>query len=252
MRERVRVDEFDYDLYKQLRESLKELRPVFLFLKETYDAGGESPEWENLVEEYNRLRFAELDERYFAAWTPLEVLSDLARRYTVWELEETPLWKRTAERLRIEGSVQRDGDVLRVRAKLPHVGDRETFLRKLLYSIHGEVGNDAAVIWDNDELESNVRRMAMVLCAEQKAALEISWFSRKRPLLRRHRITGGTSGNGVHLAGAKYLTYIWRQRLIHPVDAAQAALFRCVAELAPDLPVVGTSDDNGRRHLRRT
>ena len=190
------------------------------FGRMTNEAGGESREWEKLVEEYNRLRYAELDEEYFAAWTPLQVLDDLARRYKVWELEETPLWKRTADKLGIEGSVQRNGKILRVRAKLPHVGAREEFLRKLLCSIHRGVTNAAAVIWDNDEVEGNVRRIAMVLCPDQNVALEFSCFSRMRPLVRRHRVIEGTAGNGVHLTGAQYLQYIWRQALIYPVDAA--------------------------------
>jgi hypothetical protein len=245
LRELAGANEFDHDLYKQLREPLRELRQVFLSLKETYEVGGESREWETLVNEYNRLRHAELDEEYFAAWTPLQVLDDLARRYKVWELDEMAPWQRAVDRLRIEGSVQRDGDVLRVRAKLPHVGVQTEFLRRLLYSVRGGVGGDAAVVWDNDEPEGNVRRTAMVLCFDQKAALEISFFSRKRPLVRSYRVTGGTSSEGVYLTGARFLTYIWRQGLIHPVDAAQTTLFRCAAELAPDLPVAEASDGDG-------
>lgn len=224
---------------------------MFLSLKETYDAGEESREWEKLVEDYNKLRYAELDEEYFAPWTPLQVLDDLARRYKVWELEETPLWKRTVEKLGLEGSVQRDANVLHVRAKLPHIGAQEGLLRKLLYSIHGGVEKPAAVLWE-DESEGAFQRVTMVLCPELKVALEIS-FRKRRPTVRRHRVIGGSVGNGVHLTESRFLTYVWRQGTAYPMDADQAVLFGCAANLVPELPVAPNLINHGHtRPMKRS
>jgi hypothetical protein len=196
--------------------------------------GGESLEWSKLVEEYNRLRQAEPRQKIFADWTPLQVLDDLARRYKVWELEDTPLWERVVEQLGLEGSVQREGGVLRVREELPHVSDQEDRLSRLLYSIHGGVEDQAAVYWEN-ESEGTRQWAAMVLCPEHKAALEI-YFRKKRPGARLHRVTGGSVGNGVHLTNARYLTFEWRRGLIHP-GGSDRALFRCAAESIPELPI---------------
>jgi len=179
LRERIDVDEFDYALYKQLPGPLKELRPVFASLKDAYEAGEERRAWEKLVEEYNKLRRVDPDQGFFADWTPLQVLRDLGRRYKVWALEETPLWERTVERLGLEGSVRRDAGVLRVRAKLPHVGSQEGLLRKILYSIHGGVEDPAAVLWE-DKSEDAFQWAAMVLCPDHKAALEIH-LRKRRP-----------------------------------------------------------------------
>jgi hypothetical protein len=239
LREVVDADEFDYDLYKPLREPLRELRPVFTSLKDAYEAGEERREWQNLVEVYNRLRQADPYQAFFADWTPLQVLDDLARRYRVWGLEETPLWEQAAEELGLEGAVQRDADVLRVRAKLPHVGNQEDRLRKLLYSVHAEVVDPAAVFWEDDS-EDVPQWAAMVLCPG-KAALEVH-FRKRRPVARLHRVSGGTVGDGLHLDRPRYLTFDWRGRLIHPADA-EATFFRCAADLIPELPIAPDSID---------
>lgn len=237
LRQFVGVDEFDYDLYKQLRESLGELRPVFLTLRKAYDAGEERPEWQKLVEEYNKLRHVELEEKHFASWTPLQVLDDLERRYRAWDLDETPPWQKIADELGIGGAVRRDEEVLRVRATLPHVGEQERILARLLYSVSEGTQNPAAVLWDNEDTGGNIRRKAMVMCPDLNAVLEISFFRTKRPLLRRHRITGGSAGNGVHLTSSQYQTFSWRGGLIHPMNADQTTLFGCVAATLPELPV---------------
>jgi hypothetical protein len=238
LRERIDVDEFDYALYKQLLGPLKELRPVFASLKDAYEAGEERRAWEKLVEEYNKLRRVDPDQGFFADWTPLQVLRDLGRRYKVWALEETPLWERTVERLGLEGSVRRDAGVLRVRAKLPHVGNQEGLLRKLLYSIHGGVEDPAAVLWE-DESEGAFQWAAMVLCPEHKAALEIH-LRKRRPGARRHRVAGGTVGNGAHLTDSRFLKFDWYRGVIYPVEADEA-LFRCAAHLIPELPIAARS-----------
>jgi hypothetical protein len=248
LRELFDVDEFDYELYTQLRVSLRELRLVFISLKDAYEAGEERPEWEKLVEEYNRLRHAEPDQQFFADWTPLQVLDDLARRYKVWELEESPLWERIVERLGLEGSVRREADVLRVRARLPHVGNQEELLRKLLYSVHGGVEDPAAVFWE-DESGGISQWAAMVLCPEHKAALEFH-HRKRRPGVRRHHVTGGSVGSCVHLSAAQYLTFDWRQGLIHPRDADRD-LFRCAADLVPELPIVADQIGHSNTPLRR-
>jgi hypothetical protein len=166
------------------------------------------------------------------------VIHDLARRYKVWELEETPLWERTVERLGLEGSVRRDADVLRVRAKLPHVGNQEALLRKLLYSIHGGVEDPAAVLWEY-ESEGVFQWAAMVLCPEHKAALEIH-LRKWRPGARRHRVTGGTVGNGVHLTDSRFLKFDWYRSMAYPAEADEA-LFRCAVRLIPELPIAARS-----------
>lgn len=248
LRQLANVDEFDYELYKQLREPLKELRSEFISIMDTYEAGKESPAWERLVAEYNRLRQAEPDQQFFADWTTLQVLDDLARRYKVWNPEETPLWERIVEELDLEGSVRRDANVLRVRAKLPHVGNQDELLGKLLYSIYGGVEDPTAVLWE-DESEGVPQWAAMVLCPEHKTVLEI-YFRKKRPGVRRHRVTGGSVSNGVHLTAAKYLTFDWWRALIHPRDEDRD-LFRCAAELVPELPIAPDSIGHSNTRLRR-
>lgn len=237
LRQLASVDEFDYDLYKQLRESLRELQTVFLSVKKAYDAGENTPQWERLAEEYNRLRHVELKEEYFASWTSLQVLDDLTSRYKVWRLDETPLWQKTAEELGVGGAVQRSGDVLRLRAKLPHIGNQQRSLGRLLYSIHEEIRSSAAVLWDNEDPEGKIRRKAMILCPDLDAVLEISLFQAKRPLLRRHRVTGGGAGSGVHLTNSQYQSFVWRGNWIHPMDTDQKPLFRCATDLLPELPI---------------
>lgn len=156
--------------------------------------------------------------------------------------------ERIVEKLGLETSVRREADVLRVRAKLPHVGRQEGLLGKLLYSIHGGAEDPAAVLWE-DESEGILQWAAMVLCPEQKAALEIG-FRRRRPVARRHRITGGSSGNGVHLSDSQYLTFDWRQGLIYPRDADRS-LFRCAADLTPELPIAPGSTNYSDPRSRR-
>lgn len=234
LREYVDADEFDYDLYKPLRESLKELRPAFISLRDGYETGEESREWETLVEEYNRLRQANPYQASLADWTPLQVLDDLARRYKAWGIAEMLPWERVVEALGLEGSAQRDDDVLRVRAKLPHVGRQEELLGRLLYSVHGGAGARAAVLWEDDS-EDVPQWAAMVLCPERKAALEV-YFRKRRPSARLHRVSGGSIGDGVHLDRSRFLTFDWRGGLIHPADADEA-LFRCASDLVLELPI---------------
>ena len=241
LRRLVDADEFDYELYKELRLPLRELRPLFLELKETYHSGQGSHAWEKLVEDYNRLRHAELEEEYFASWTPLQVLDDLTDRYRVWDLDDAPLWQRIADELGLVGAASRDGDVIRVRARLPHVGDQERYLSRLLYSVHGGTQGPAAVLWDNEDADSNIARKAMVLCPELSAVLDISFFPKKRPLMRLHRVRGGSTGSGAYLTGSRYQNTIWREGLIYPENQEQANILDCVASMFPELPIAKDS-----------
>lgn len=231
------ADEFDYELYKQLRIPLTELRPWFLALKETYDSGKDSRAWEKLVEDYNRLRHVELEEEYFASWTPLQVLDDLRNRYRVWDLDDAPLWQRIADELSLGEAVSRDGDVIRVRARLPHVGDQELYLSRLLYSVHGGTQNPAAVLWDNEDASGKIARKVMALCPGLKAVVEMSFFPKKGPLIRLHRAAGGSAGGGVNLAQSRYQDAVWREGLIYPENQDQADYLRCVVSMLPELPI---------------
>lgn len=159
------------------------------------------------------------------------------RPYMEWNLDKTPLWKKLVDELGIGGAVWRDEEVLRVRARLPHVGEQGRILARLLYAVNENIEGPAAVMWENEDPESNIQKRAMALCPKLNAVLEFSFYAKKRPLLRRHSVKGGTPGGALHLANSQFQTFNWWGGSIRPMNEDQLTLFRCAAELLPELPV---------------
>lgn len=190
-------DEFDAEMFTELVGTMKELRPFFLELKDSFKAGSPGARWTKAAYEYAKLTLERTN--------PLLRFEDLERRYEVWHLDEKSLLQRELKKLELHGTTELENGVLRIRAPLPDSMYRKDRLAKLLYLVNEGVDDRAAVVWSNSEGLGTIRQIALVLDPEQKAVLEVTRYARGNFLFWRHSARGGTSTGGVSLINARSL-----------------------------------------------
>jgi hypothetical protein len=227
VRQQVRTDEFDADLYSSLAKTLKDLRPFFVDLKKDVESRKLRPEWTKAMTEYTGL--------LHMGTTSYGVLSDLKRRYELWRLDDESPLRRTLREEGIIDSSHLEGNILRIRAELPDSSRRRDLLRKLLYLVHGDTGKPAAVVWENTWLTDRIGKVGLVLLAADRVALEVTRFRNGNCLAWRHSVSGGSPGSGVFLINSQTLDCRRLQTQREHQSPAGDDLLESAAALVPDL-----------------